>query len=138
MNINIKKIENGKLPEYKTSGASGADCFSRIMWQIHPREIMTIPLGFAVEIPEGYEMQIRPRSGLTKKGILIQFGTIDSDYRGEVGATLINNSDDEFMVEVGMRICQAVIVPVEKASWQEVEKLSNTKRGEKGFGSTGI
>lgn len=138
MKVKIKKINDGKIPEYKTPGSAGADCYSRIMWQVHPKEIIRIPLGFAVEIPEGYEMQIRPRSGLTSRGIFSQLGTIDSDYRGEVNAVITNNSNEDFMIEKYSRICQIVLVPIEKAEFEIVDNLSNTERGSNGFGSTGI
>lgn len=139
--VKIKRIENGKIPEYKTEGSSGADCYARIDKPvvIKARKFATIPLGFAVEIPEGYEMQIRPRSGLARKnGIEAVLGTIDSDYRGEVGAIIFNDSDFDFVVKNEDRIAQAVIAPVIKANWIETEELSETKRGEGGFGSTGI
>lgn len=141
MEIKIKKIENGKLPEYKTEGSVGADCYARLEKPVTIKagEIKTIPLGFAVEIPEGYEMQIRPRSGLASKSkVEAILGTIDSDYRGEVGAIVLNNSSEDFEVKNGDRIAQAVIAPVIKASWYLTDKLSETKRGEGGFGSTGI
>ena len=138
MKVKIKKINDGKIPEYKTPGSAGADCYSRIMRQVHPKEIIRIPLGFAVEIPEGYEMQIRPRSGLTSRGIFSQLGTIDSDYRGEVNAVITNNSNEDFMIEKYSRICQIVLVPIEKAEFEIVDNLSNTERGSNGFGSTGI
>ena len=132
MIVNIKKIENGKLPVYKTEGAAGADCFARIEKDVivRPGENVMIPLGFAVEIPEGYEMQIRGRSGLARKNSIDCFqGTIDSDYRGEVGAIIINNED---------RIAQAVIAPVIHVHWNLSKELSETERGEGGFGHTGI
>lgn len=141
MEIKIKRIENGKLPEYKTEGSVGADCYARLEKPVTIKagEIKTIPLGFAVEIPEGYEMQIRPRSGLASKSkVEAILGTIDSDYRGEVGAIVLNNSSEDFEVKNGDRIAQAVIAPVIKASWYLTDKLSETKRGEGGFGSTGI
>lgn len=144
INIKIKRIENGKLPEYKTSGASGADCFARINEQIiiKPRERKLIPLGFAVEIPEGFEMQIRPRSGNANKygiTILNTPGTIDSDYRGEVHANIFNSDEEKsFMINPGDRIAQAVICPIYQADWNEVDKLSETDRGSNGHGSTGV
>lgn len=141
MNVKIKIIENGKLPEYKTVGAAGADCFARIEKDevIKPGENITIPLGFAVEIPEGYEMQVRGRSGLARKnGIECFLGTIDSDYRGEVAAILFNKGHEDFTIHNGDRIAQAVIAPVVHASWVLSEGLSETKRGEGGFGSTGV
>lgn len=138
MNVKIKRIENGILPEYKTLGSSGADCYSRINWIVNSGDTMKIPLGFAVEIPMGYEMQIRPRSGLSKDGIISQLGTIDSDYRGEVCAIVTNNTKENFMIHKGDRIAQAVICPVIIANWNEVQELSETKRGKGGFGSTGV
>lgn len=143
MNVKIKLMQNGKLPEYKTSGSAGADCFARLDQKliIKPKTVEIIPLGFAVEIPDGYEMQIRGRSGLARNNCVEVFNspaTIDSDYRGEVHAFLFNNSDDEFIVYPNDRIAQSVIVPIIKAEWNLVDKLSETKRGENGFGSTGI
>lgn len=137
MKINIINVEGGKLPEYKTMGSSGADCYSRIKWELKPGERMRIPLGFAVEIPMGYEMQIRPRSGMTNNKIDAYFGTIDSDYRGEVCAIIQNNSSEPFMINKGDRICQAIISPVIYGQFNEVLYLSETKRGKGGFGSTG-
>jgi len=141
MEIKIKRIENGKLPEYKTIGSAGADCYARIKKDviIKSGKSGTIPLGFAVEIPDGYEMQIRGRSGLASKSGIEGFtGTIDSDYRGEVSAILFNHSDKDFIVKNGDRIAQAVIAPVIKAEWYLTNKLSETERGEGGFGHTGI
>lgn len=143
LDIKIKKIENGAVPEYKTKGASGADCFARINEQIilKPGERKLIPLGFAVEIPEGFEMQIRPRSGNANKygiTVLNTPGTIDSDYRGEVHANLMNtDSEKSFAINPGDRIAQAVICPVVQAKWTECEQLSDTERGINGHGSTG-
>ena len=141
MQIKIKRIENGKLPEYKTTGSAGADCYARIEKEIilNENDMVTIPLGFAVEIPDGYEMQIRPRSGLAKKDKMVAvLGTIDSDYRGEVCAILINHSRSIFIVKPNDRIAQAVVCPVIRAEWYLTDKLSETERGEGGFGSTGI
>ena len=143
MDVKIKRIGNGKLPEYKTEGSAGADCYARIDYQIAlaPGKVTTIPLGFAVELPEGYEMQIRGRSGLARKNNVELFnspGTIDSDYRGEVSAILFNASDENFIINPNDRIAQAIIAPVIKARWNEVEELSETERGTGGFGSTGV
>lgn len=141
MQIKIKKIENGKLPEYKTEGSAGADCYARIKNEIviAPGVTETIPLGFAVEIPVGYEMQIRGRSGLARKNNIDCFtGTIDSDYRGEVCAIIINKGSDYFRIKPFDRIAQAVIAPVIKADWYLTDNLSTTERGENGFGSTGV
>ena len=141
MEIKIKKIENGKLPEYKTEGSAGADCYARLEKEITIKagKSEIIPLGFAVEIPAGYEMQIRGRSGLAKKNSIDCFpGTIDSDYRGEVCVIILNKGQEDFTVKPSDRIAQAVIAPVIQARWNEVENLSETKRGTKGFGSTGV
>lgn len=143
MNVRIKLIENGKLPEYKTFGSAGADCFARIDKKVivRAKTIETIPLGFAVEIPQGYELQIRGRSGIARKNNVQVFnspGTIDSDYRGECGAILYNASDEDFIVNPGDRIAQAVIAPVIQAVWFVENELSETERGEGGYGSTGV
>ena len=141
MNIKIKKIENGKLPEYKTEGSAGADCYARLEKEILIKagESETIPLGFAAEIPDGYEMQIRGRSGLARKNNIDCFlGTIDSDYRGEVCVMLINKGQRDFIVKPFDRIAQAVIAPVIKAEWCLTKELSETERGEGGFGHTGV
>jgi len=141
MEIKIKRIENGKLPEYKTEGAAGADCYARLKKSVIVKagKTLTIPLGFAVEIPQGYEMQIRPRSGLaSKSNIEAIIGTIDSDYRGEVGAIILNNSEEDFEIKNEDRIAQAVICPVIRAEWYLTDKLSETERGEGGFGHTGV
>lgn len=135
--VNIVTMKGGKVPEYKTEGSAGADCFSRINDIILPKETKIIPLGFAVEVPSGYELQIRPRSGLASKGKVCMFGTIDSDYRGEVGAIIHNNTDEEFVVNKGDRIAQCILAPVTKAEFVPCLMLSETKRGNGGFGSTG-
>lgn len=142
INVKIKRIENGWLPTYESEGAAGADCHARIDEKIVLKagEQVTVPLGFAVEIPEGYEMQIRARSGNARKhgiGVVNGVGTIDSDYRGEVCTILINHSEKDFEINPGDRIAQAVIAPVIQAKWAEVDELSETARGEGGFGSTG-
>lgn len=142
MKIKIKIVDGGKLPSYETPGAVGADCYARIEEPVflESGKMVTIPLGFRVEIPEGYEMQIRARSGLAKKhgiGIVNGLGTIDSDYRGEVNTILINHSIFDYKIQPGERVSQAVIAPVIRAEWEEVEELSETVRGEGGFGSTG-
>ena len=141
MEIKIKKIENGKLPEYKTEGSAGADCYARLKKEITIKagKSETIPLGFAVEIPVGYEMQIRGRSGLARKNNIDCFtGTIDSDYRGEVCAILLNKGQEDFIVKPSDRIAQGVIAPVIKAEWYLTKELSETERGEGGFGHTGV
>ena len=142
--ILIKKISKGTIaPKYETSGSSGMDIAANIQnkMEILPGERAIIPSGFSLSIPKGFEIQIRPRSGLAaKKGISVLNtpGTIDSDYRGEIKVILINLSKEKFIVENGMRIAQMVVSPVTQAELEEVEELPKTSRGAGGFGSTGI
>jgi len=140
MDIKIKLVEGGKLPEYKTLGSVGADCYARLAnpVTIAIGEHAMIPLGFCVEIPEGYEMQIRGRSGLMSKGVVGALGTIDTDYRGEVKAIIFNHSYNFITINDGDRIGQLVISPVVKAEWNVCKELSDTERNNNGFGSTGI
>ena len=141
--ILVKKFDkNIKLPVYKTSGSSGMDLVAYIKKKltINPSKTAMIPTGIAVAIPKNYEIQIRPRSGLAaKKGISVLNtpGTIDSDYRGEIKIILINLSKKSFVVKSGDRIAQMILCPVAKGKLKEVEKLPETIRGKKGFGSTG-
>lgn len=142
MDVKIKTVNGGKLPTYESAGAAGADCYARIdeKFVLKAGKQVTVPLGFAVEIPKGYEMQIRARSGNARKhgiGVVNGVGTIDSDYRGEVCTILINHSEKDFEINPGDRIAQAVIAPVIQAKWIEADGLSETVRGEGGFGSTG-
>lgn len=142
MDIKIKTVDGGKLPTYESAGAAGADCYARVDEKIVLKagKQVTVPLGFAVEVPEGYEMQIRARSGNARKhgiGVVNGVGTIDSDYRGEVCTILFNFSEKDFEINPGDRVAQAVIAPVIQAKWIEADELSETVRGEGGFGSTG-
>lgn len=142
MNIKVKKLyKDVVLPEYKTSGAAAFDFESMIDIIINPNETKIIPTGLAFEIPDGYELQVRPRSGLsakTKLRVSNSPGTIDSDYRGEVCIILDNiSSEESYTINKGERIAQGVISKVEKITFEEVENLSETERGEAGFGSTG-
>ena len=130
------------LPSYATNGAAGMDLLAAIADPviIAPGTRALIPTGLQIALPEGHELQIRPRSGLAlKNGILIANspGTIDEDYRGELGIILLNAGDAPFTVERGMRIAQAVLAPVTRAAWAEVATLPETARGTGGFGSTG-
>jgi len=143
LTVKIKKLkECAKLPHYASLEAAGADlraCIEKPI-ALHPGERMLIPTGFSMELPYGWEAQIRPRSGLAfKHGITVLNapGTIDSDYRGEVKVLLINLGNEPFIIEPGMRIAQMVIAPVQQAKFIEVEELSESHRGEGGFGSTG-
>jgi dUTP pyrophosphatase len=131
------------LPAYATPGAAGMDAVAAVTETIvlAPGERFPVPLGFCMAIPDGYEVQVRPRSGLAlKNGITVPNspGTIDSDYRGEVKALLINLSQEPFAIERGMRICQLVPAAVTRATLAVVETLDDTQRGAGGFGSTGV
>lgn len=138
-----KKDENVALPSYETAGSAGADLRAHISSSvtINPGERKLIETGLYPEIPSGYEIQVRPRSGLSvKKGITVLNtpGTIDSDYRGEICVNIINLSDEPFIVNDGDRIAQAVVAPVIQAVFITADELSQTERGEGGFGSTGV
>ena len=141
--ILVKKFDkNIKLPAYKTSGSSGMDLVAYIKNKItlNPGKTAMISTGIAVAIPKNYEIQIRPRSGLAaKKGITVLNtpGTVDADYRGEIKIILINLSKKLFVVKSGDRIAQMILCPIVKGKLIEVKELPNTKRGMKGFGSTG-
>ena len=141
--ILIKKISKDvSLPKYETVGSSGMDISANIKSNIKimPGKISVIPTGLALSIPKGYEVQIRPRSGLAAKNnisVLNTPGTIDSDYRGEIKVILINLGENVFTVENGNRIAQMVVCPITQAKLKEVDDLNNTERGAGGFGSTG-
>ena len=141
--IQIKRLNSEvKIPSYKTQGSSGMDlmAFLKDPVTIKPKSSELISTGIAVAIPEDTEIQIRPRSGLAAKSnisVLNTPGTIDSDYRGELKIILYNHGADDFVVKNGDRIAQMVLMPVLKASFEEVENLPNTIRGTGGFGSTG-
>lgn len=135
--MKIKLLGNQYSPEYKTCGAAGADLHARGDWNIRPGETIVIPLGICFEIPAGYEIQIRPRSGLSRQGLFVQIGTIDSDYRGEAGAIVHNASSSLFAIRDGDRIAQMVYAPVIQAEFEIADELSETERGANGFGSTG-
>ena len=141
--ILIKRLSKEvSLPKYETSGSSGMDLSANIDAKINiePGKTVVIPTGLALSIPKGFEIQIRPRSGLAAKqkiSVLNTPGTIDSDYRGEIKVILINLSQESFKVEKGLRIAQMVVCPVVQAQLKEVNDLNETGRGEGGFGSTG-
>ena len=141
--IQIKKLSNKALvPKYETSGSSGMDIAAHIKHDmvIVPGDKILVPTGFSLSVPQGYEVQIRPRSGLAiKKGITVLNtpGTIDSDYRGEIKVILINLSKDVFVIQNGERIAQMVVCPIKQVIIEEVKELSETDRGIGGFGSTG-
>jgi dUTP pyrophosphatase len=145
ISVQIKRLPHGAgldLPAYATAGAAGADILAAVEKPviIAPGRRVLIPTGFCIALPPGYELQIRPRSGLALKfGIVLPNspGTIDEDYRGEIGVIILNASEDHFTVTRGMRIAQAVLAPVVRAAWAEVAELDATARGQGGFGSTG-
>jgi len=144
--ISLQRLPHGQdlpLPSYETSQSAGMDIRAAVDvdMEILPGARALVPTGFKMAIPEGYEAQIRPRSGLAlKKGITLPNtpGTIDADYRGEVGIILMNLGGEPFVIARGDRIAQMVIAPVTQASWVELAELDETDRGEGGFGSTGV
>jgi dUTP pyrophosphatase len=141
MKVKIKKlIENAIIPQYQTAKSAGFDLHSIEDYTIQPNERVLIKTGISMAIDDGYELQIRPRSGIAyKHGITVlnSPGTVDSDYRGEIMILLINHSNDEFIIQVGERIAQGVINQIVQASFDEVDELNDTDRGSGGFGSTG-
>jgi len=140
MKVKIINKSGFDLPKYETKGSAGLDIKSIEELTINPGERKLVKTGLFLEIPEGYEVQVRPRSGLAlKKGVTVlnSPGTIDADYRGEVGVILINHSDESYDIIIGDRIAQMVFAKVEQADWLETEEISETERGEGGFGSTG-
>ena len=138
--IRIKKlIPDAIIPTYASSGSSGADLYSIIDTDIAPKTFSLIPTGIAIEMPEGLEAQIRPRSGIALQHgvtILNSPGTIDSDYRGEIKIILINFGDGIFKVRKGMRIAQMVFTSVEQVKFEDAKKLGKTERNNRGFGHT--
>lgn len=143
MNIKIINKSNHPLPSYESIASAGMDLRANLSESriLKPLERSIVGTGLFVELPMGYEAQVRPRSGLAaKKGITVLNapGTVDADYRGEIGVILINLSNEDFEIVNGERIAQLVIAKHERAEWQTVETLSETERGEGGFGSTGV
>lgn len=143
--VGIKVINksNHKLPHYETSASAGMDLRANIEQPINlaPLERTIVKTGIFIELPIGYEAQVRPRSGLAaKKGITVLNapGTVDADYRGEIGVILVNLSNENFTIENGERVAQLVIAKHERARWEEAKTLSDTDRGSGGFGSTGV
>ncbi len=135
--------EGAALPSYQTAGAAGADvcaCLDKPL-VLEPGQRALVPTGLSFEIPDGYEVQVRPRSGLAARHgvtVLNSPGTIDSDYRGEVQVILVNLGTERFTISHGDRIAQLVAAPVERVQFQPVQDLSGTARGHGGFGSTGV
>ena len=143
--IEVTRLPHGEglpLPAYATEGAAGMDLLAAVTEPliIPPGGRALVPTGLRIALPHGYELQVRPRSGLAlKHGITLPNtpGTVDEDYRGELGVIVLNASAEPFTVERGMRIAQAVVAPVTHGIWKEVAELPATSRGEGGFGSTG-
>lgn len=139
--VRVKKIsENAKMPVYSTSDAAGFDFYTIESKELDPQETYIFKTGLKMEIPSGYEIQVRPRSGLSAKtGLRLANapGTIDADYRGEVGIIITNTSYKNVLVQAGDRIAQGVLAQVPQADFQEVSELTETERGLNGFGSTG-
>ncbi len=143
LNIKVKNTSGLPLPAYQTEHSAGMDILAAVNTDvtIAPGERAIIPTGLYIEIPEGYELQIRGRSGLAAKfGIMPAngVGTIDADYRGEIGVILLNTSKEPFTVHRGDRIAQGVVAQFDHAVWEETSELSETERGTGGFGSTGV
>ena len=139
--VKIRNESSNPLPTYQTKGSAGMDICSRMDVTMKPGDRQLIPTGLLVEIPVGYEIQVRPRSGLAFKSqvtVLNSPGTIDSDYRGEIGVILINHGNKDFVVSGGDRIAQLVLQPVFQMEFEEAEELNETERGTGGFGSTGV
>lgn len=143
--VKVQRLHSAdlSLPTYMTSQAAGMDLFAALdePVTIKPGEIFAVPTGLAIELPEGYEAQIRPRSGLAlKRGISIPNapGTVDADYRGEIKVILINLGKEDFKVSRGDRIAQMVVAPVVQVAWHEVVDLNATSRSSGGFGHTGV
>jgi dUTP pyrophosphatase len=141
MIVKIVNKSDNALPQYETGGSAGLDVRSAEDGVLNPGEFKLVKTGLFVEIPYGYEIQVRPRSGMALKygvTVLNSPGTIDSDYRGEIGVILINHNTLPYAIIKGERIAQLVLCPVEKVQWLATDTLgTSTKRGEKGFGSTG-
>jgi dUTP pyrophosphatase len=143
MQLCIQLLRNGQMPTYATQQSAGMDLYAAIESNVtlKPGQYQLIPCGFAMALPAGYEAQIRPRSGLAlKHGITVLNGpgTIDADYRGEVGVILINKGDNEFTIVPNMRIAQMIIAAYQHVSCLPVQTLDETTRGIGGFGSTGV
>lgn len=143
MKINIINKSNNELPDYATIASAGMDLRAYIehSFVLKPMERKLVPTGLFIELPIGYEAQIRPRSGMAFKNgvtVLNSPGTIDADYRGEIKVLLINSSNSDFIVHTGERIAQMVIAKHERVEWELTKELNQTDRGEGGFGHTGV
>ncbi|GAB4193657.1 MAG: dUTP diphosphatase [Thermoflexibacter sp.] len=143
MTVKVINQSNNPLPQYQTAHSAGLDLMAFIPEPItlKPLQRALIPTGLYIELPPGYEAQIRPRSGLAfKNGISIVNapGTIDADYRGEIKVLLVNLSDQDFTIENGLRVAQMIVAKYERITWESVSELTETERGTGGYGSTGV
>lgn len=143
MTINIINKSQHALPNYETIASAGMDLRANLTASItlKPLDRAIVKTGLFIELPIGYEAQVRPRSGLAAKNgitVLNAPGTVDADYRGEIGVILVNLSNQDFVIQNGERIAQLIIAKHERAEWTEVQELNETSRGEGGFGSTGV
>ncbi|MBK9793795.1 MAG: dUTP diphosphatase [Sphingobacteriales bacterium] len=143
MKLKIVNTSDNPLPEYETTGSAGVDLRAQLQEPVmlKPLQRALIPTGLYIELPDGYEAQVRPRSGLAlKKGVTVlnSPGTIDSDYRGEIKVIMINLSNETTVINTGERIAQLIISKFEKVIFKEVDALNETERGEGGFGHTGV
>lgn len=133
----VKETEDAILPQYAHFGDAGADLFANEEVEIQPNEVKIVPTGLRIEIPDGYEIQVRPRSGMTvKTNIITQLGTVDSCYRGPLGVMMYNHGNEVYTVHKGDKIAQAVLAPTYHGNFLVTDSLSETDRGEGGFGST--
>ena len=140
--VRIINNSNNPLPKYQTGQSAGMDLYAFLKEEIvlNPGDRALVPTGIHIELPSGYEAQIRPRSGLAFKhgiGMVNAPGTIDADYRGDIGVLLVNHGNDSFVVKSGERVAQMVIAKYEQVTWVQTEELSTTERGSGGFGHTG-
>lgn len=135
--VRFKLDAGARQPTRGTDGSSGYDLYAPDDVYIVPQQVVVIHTGVRLELPRGYEGQVRPRSGLAKRGLWVSLGTIDSDYRGVIGATMINHGRESQKLKAGDRVAQLVIARVEHPTWVEADELTDTPRGEGGFGSTG-
>jgi len=145
INVDVKRLPHGAdlpLPQYATSDSAGLDLLAAVDSErtLEPGKRMLVPTGLAIALPPGYEAQVRPRSGLALRNgvtVLNSPGTVDADYRGEVGVILANLGEETFVITRGMRIAQMVVAPVTRLQWAETAELPDSERGAGGFGSTG-
>lgn len=144
MLVKIKKLhDEAVVPEYQTDGAAGCDAHAICIGgqlRVDAGQVVMIPIGVSVEIPEGYEMQVRSRSGLASRGVFVANspGTVDCDFRGEVKVLIYNANEGPIFIKHGDRVAQFVVSPVKQVSWSVEEELGETERGEGGFGHTGV